>query len=76
MHTHSLKLSPQLHHPLFIANGVTAVRDMSGCMSDNDDYWACIDDRRQWNDEALAGTLSAFEVMWNDYYRLASPGGP
>lgn len=26
-------------------------------------------------DQELAGTLSAFEVMWNDYYRLASGGG-
>ena len=29
MHTHSLKMSSQYMHPLFIANGVTGVRDMS-----------------------------------------------
>jgi adenine deaminase len=30
MHTHSLKVSPQIHHPLFISKGITGVRDMSG----------------------------------------------
>lgn len=49
MHTHSYKISPQFHHPLFIANGVTGVRDMSGCMSEPDNFWACIDDREKWN---------------------------
>ena len=68
MHTHGLKLSPQLHHPLFIANGVTAVRDMSGCMSQPDSYWACIEDRRRWTREALAGErLSPRYVLQSSY---------
>lgn len=50
MHTHSLKSSAQYMHPLFIANGVTGVRDMSGCMSEPDSFFACIDDRKAWND--------------------------
>lgn len=50
MHTHSLKSSARFMHPLFIANGVTGVRDMSGCMSEPDSFLACIDDRRGWND--------------------------
>lgn len=49
MHTHSFKISPQFHHPLLIANGVLGVRDMSGCMSDDDSFWACIKDRETWN---------------------------
>ena len=52
MHTHSLKISPQYTHPLSVANGVTGVRDMSGCMSEPDSFLACIDDRKRWN-EAL-----------------------
>ncbi|MEE4143372.1 MAG: hypothetical protein V2I26_01110, partial [Halieaceae bacterium] len=56
MHTHSLKVSPQIHHPLFISNGVTAVRDLSGCLDRDDSFWACPDDRRRWNAEAAAGT--------------------
>lgn len=49
MHTHSYKTSPQFSHPLFIANGVTGVRDMSGCMSEPDGFLACIEDRERWN---------------------------
>lgn len=55
MHTHSLKISPQLHHPLFIRYGVTAARDMSGCLNDDDAYWACPSDRQRWQAEALRG---------------------
>ncbi len=55
MHTHGLKISPQLHHPLFIRFGVTAVRDMSGCLSADDTYWACPADRLRWQAEALRG---------------------
>ena len=49
MHTHSTTLSAQYQHPLFIANGVTGVRDLWGCMSEPDPFFACIDDRRRWN---------------------------
>lgn len=51
MHTHSFKISPQFHHPLLVANGVLGVRDMSGCMSEDDSFWACIKDRETWNRE-------------------------
>jgi len=56
MHTHSIKVSPQIHHPLYIAHGVTSVRDLSGCMDRNDSFWACINDRQLWSQEAQAGT--------------------
>lgn len=55
MHTHSIKRSPQFHHALYIANGVTSVRDMSGCLSEDDAYWACPRDRRRWTNEAVRG---------------------
>ncbi|MFN3236166.1 MAG: amidohydrolase family protein [Pseudomonadales bacterium] len=55
MHTHSLKISPQLHHPLFIRYGVTAARDMSGCLNNDDAYWACPADRQRWQAEAIQG---------------------
>ncbi len=53
MHTHSTKLSSQYQHPLFVANGITGVRDLWGCMSEPDSFFACIEDREQWN-SALA----------------------
>ena len=49
MHTHSLKVSSHYHHPLFIANGVTGVREMYGCMAEPDSFLACLDDLQRWN---------------------------
>jgi hypothetical protein len=54
MHTHSLKISPQLHHPLFLRHGVTSIQDMSGCLDQNDSYWACPADRQRWEEASLA----------------------
>lgn len=68
MHTHGLKLSPVLHHPLFIRHGVTAVRDMSGCLSQPDSYWACPTDRKKWTELSLAGeTVSPRYVLQSSY---------
>ena len=52
MHVHSFKLSPVLTHPLFLAAGVTAVRDMGGCIGIDDAWVACAEDKRRW-DEAV-----------------------
>ena len=55
MHTHSNAFAPQFQHPLFVANGVTAVREMWGCMSRPDPFIACAEDRRRWNDAIVDG---------------------
>lgn len=49
MHTHSTPYSPWLHHPLYISNGVTAIRDMSGQLGTEDSYWAGTKNRLEWN---------------------------
>jgi imidazolonepropionase-like amidohydrolase len=59
MHAHSLKSAPYLAHPLFIANGVTALRDMGGCLDDNDPFIACAKDKRNWNNAIKVGTMIA-----------------
>lgn len=51
MHTHSNQHSEWLHHPLYIANGVTGIRDMSGQLSKRDSYWAGSKERLKWNAE-------------------------
>ncbi|WP_422857740.1 amidohydrolase family protein [Flagellimonas sp. S174] len=51
MHTHSNQQSEWLHHPLYIANGVTGVRDMSGQLNEKDSYWVGSRERLIWNDE-------------------------
>ena len=49
MHTHSNQHSPWLHHPLYIANGVTGIRDMSGQLDRKDSYWVGSRERLVWN---------------------------
>ncbi len=49
MHVHSIKMAPALTHPLFVAAGVTAVRDMGGCIGIEDAWVACADEKRSWN---------------------------
>ncbi len=58
-HSHSLKLSPQLHHPLYLAHGVTYLRDMSGCMTADDSMAACAADRRRWSQQARSDQRSS-----------------
>ena len=57
MHVHTTRLSPVLMHPLFIANGVTAVRDMGGCIGPEDGFVACVDDKRNWSQAVAAGEM-------------------
>lgn len=57
MHTHSVKLSPALLHPLFVAAGVTAVRDLGGCVGIPDTWVACAEDKRVWDQAVRAGSL-------------------
>ena len=59
MHIHSFQTSPQLHFPLFVANGVTNVRDMMDCPEATDSLIACVDDKRRWSAEVDAGKLAA-----------------
>jgi Amidohydrolase family len=59
MHSHSLQISPQLHFPLYLANGVTGVRDMMDCPKPNDALIACVADKRRWTAEAAAGKMVA-----------------
>jgi hypothetical protein len=70
MHTHSLQVSPQLHHPLWIAAGVTAVRDMGGCMLESDSYSACTADRKRWQEELQAGRRTSPNYRQHSSYQL------
>ncbi len=51
MHTHSTQNSEWLDHPLYIANGVTGIRDMSGQLNRRDSYLAGSKERLEWNAE-------------------------
>ncbi|MDQ3524811.1 MAG: hypothetical protein M3451_07140, partial [Chloroflexota bacterium] len=55
MHSHSMQLSPQIHHPLWLAAGVTSLRDMSGCVAASDSFIACSADRKLWQQQMQQG---------------------
>lgn len=63
MHVHTFQLSPQLHLPLSIANGVTGVRDMMDCPEESDALIACLADKRRWTREVDQGRLSAPRIV-------------
>lgn len=63
MHVHTFQLSPQLHLPLFVANGVTGVRDMLDCPEERDALIACVADKRRWTHEVAQGRLAAPRIV-------------
>ena len=73
MHVHSFQASPQMHFPLWIANGVTSVRDMMDCPGERDSLIACVADKRQWNAEVAAGRLAAPRIVETASYYFESP---
>ena len=73
MHVHTFQSSPQMHLPLWIANGVTNVRDMMDCPKEEDSLIACAGDKRRWNAEIAEGRLSAPRFVEVASYYLESP---
>lgn len=73
MHTHSNQLSEWLHHPLYIANGVTGLRDMSGQLNKKDSYWAGSKERLQWNQEVLDNIRVAPKYVLQSSYQMDGP---
>lgn len=74
MHTHVYAVSPLLDLPLYIAYGVTNVRDMQGCPQPNDPFIACADEKRQWSAEAVAGTRVGPRVVHSTSFMANGPG--
>lgn len=79
MHTHSNQFSEWLHHPLYIANGVTGIRDMSGQLGRDDSYWVGSQERLGWNSEILENKrISPRYVLQSSYQidgRFSVPDG-
>ena len=73
MHVHTFQSSPQLHLPLWVANGVTNVRDMMDCPGESDSLIACVDDKRRWNNASARGRLVAPRIVEIASYYLESP---
>jgi hypothetical protein len=73
MHMHSFQLSPQMHLPLFVANGVTSVRDMMGCPGNQDSLIACTSDKQRWNAAVRAGRLTSPRFVSAASYYFDNP---
>lgn len=73
MHMHSFQLSPQLHLPLYVANGITSVRDMMDCPQAEDSLIACAADKRRWSAASSAGRMAAPRYVEIASYYLESP---
>ncbi len=73
MHTHGFKMSPALTHPLYVASGVTAVRDMGGCLDRDDSWTACAANKRHWNSAVAGGEMVG--PRYDQVTSLAMNGG-
>ena len=72
-HAHTLKLSPQLHFPLMLANGVTGMRDMGdGCSWSGD--LQCEPDVRSWREQITRGALLAPRIAATASYHVEEYG--
>ena len=55
MHAHVYAVSSLLELPLYVAYGVTNVRDMLSCPAEGDPFISCPEDKRRWTEEAERG---------------------
>lgn len=69
MHVHTIGLSPQLHFPLLIANGVTSVRDMGDACSFSGEL-ACQPPARAWARRSQAGAMLAPRFVASASYHV------
>lgn len=74
MHTHVYAVTPLLDLPLYIAYGVTNVRDMQGCPQPGDPFAACAAEKRKWTAEALSGERVGPRVVQSTSWMANGPG--
>lgn len=74
MHSHIYAISPLLELPLYIAYGVTNVRDMLSCPQPDDPFIACPDEKRRWTAEAVAGERIGPRIIATASYMANGPG--
>lgn len=74
MHTHIYKVTPLLDLPLYIAYGVTNVRDMTSCPKKGDPFASCPEDFKRWTRAAIDGRLVGPRVQGIASWQLNGPG--
>lgn len=73
-HTHVYAISPLLDMPLYIAYGVTNVRDLQGCPAKGDPFIACYEDKKTWSQEAEAGNRVGPRILEASSFMANGPG--
>ena len=74
MHTHIYKVTPLLDMPLYIAFGVTNVRDMTSCPKKDDPFVPCPEDLRRWHSAVLNDELVGPRIQGLTSWLLNGPG--
>lgn len=73
MHAHVYAVSPLLDLPLYIAHGVTNVRDMQGCPQANDPFIACPNEKRTWSEQAEIGAIVGPRIIGTTSFMANGP---
>lgn len=69
VHVHTVALSPQLHFPLLLANGVTSVRDMGeGCAFSGE--LDCVPDAPTWRSRIASGSMLGPRIVASTSYHV------
>lgn len=68
-HVHTLRLSPQLHFPLLIANGVTSIRDMGDSCSWSESI-SCQPETPLWREQMQKGEIVAPRLVQSVSYHV------
>lgn len=68
-HIHTLRLSPQLHFPLLVANGITSVRDMGNTCSWSDSV-DCEPETSRWRTQIQRGAITGPRIVESVSYHL------
>ncbi len=73
MHAHLMQLSPATGYPLFIANGVTNVRDMRGAINNRDLFASSVARTKAWNAAVQLGEMVGPRVHGHTSFAVEGP---
>ncbi len=74
MHTHVYKITALLDLPLYVAYGVTNVRDMTSCPKQGDPFASCPEDFKRWTKAVIDGQLVGPRIQGTASWQLNGPG--
>ena len=74
MHAVLTRLAPPVEHPLYLAHGVTRLRNILNCPREGEvNLYPCLSHKRSWSFEASSGWLTGPVIMGSGSYPLGDP---